>query len=191
MSSNTYLDWDSTKLRYVQREGIETSAGSEDGNKIAITRSDTGKFDPSLIPDISGSGGVEAIAVASAVTIADRTFVNIFDSTGRKVQRAIATDGTRLASGYVGTGGTSPDSVNVTFRGPVTINTADVEGGGIVAGSLDKPVFLSALTSGMVTLTPPSASGAVIQMLGKIIEVNTGSGFFRIYLDPQMPIELS
>lgn len=185
MSKNTFVDWDAASKRLKRFVGISSSTGISDANKIVTTDS-SGKLDASLIPDMTSS--VENITIADGLTISDRSFVNVYDATGRRVRKAIAADGTKPVSGYVGVGGSAPGNVNVVFRGPVTLNTADVQGGGIVAGSVDLPVFLSSSTAGAVTLTPPEEAGSIIQYLGKIIEIG-GDGTFRIYLDPEIPIE--
>lgn len=176
MAGKTYVDWDSTNGRLQQHEGITTSAGAADGDKIVATDPVTGQIHTTLIPDVSAP----TITIEASATIADRSVVNIHSSTGRKVRPAIASDGTKPASAYVETGGAAAANLTVQLSGVVTFNIGAT---GITVNDVDKGVFLDT-TSGLVTKTPPSATGNIVQWLGKIIEVDTGNSVFKVAFNP-------
>ncbi len=180
MSSSTYLDINVSTGEIVRRTGIASSTGSGDANKIIMTGAD-GKLDASLLPSITESA--ETIVASEALAAGD--FVNIHEVSGnRRVRKAIATDNTKPAHGFVTSAVTAGADATVYLRG---INTA-VPTTGFVASDLGRPVFLSASTAGGVTKTAPSSAGNIVQRLGFVVEVGTSA--VRVLLDMSYIVRL-
>lgn len=141
------------KLKEVQP--ITTSAGVGDANKIVQTDS-AGRFDISLMP--VGIGAEVSIMPSSENLIAG-DFVNIYlNAAAANARKADATANTKPASGFVLANVTSP--ANATVYGISTKNTA------LSALTIGSEYYL-ATTAGTITTTAPSATGNVVQFLGK------------------------
>jgi hypothetical protein len=89
-----------------------------------------------------------------------------------KVARANATGSSTSVLGIVTSG---EDQRTILLQGAVTL------GQNINFTEAGKPVYLSALVDGQVTLTPPSSSGHVVRLLGWSILGTNGD---NIYFNP-------
>ncbi len=134
--------------------GLQVSTGVADADKIVATNGD-GKIDVSLIP--AGFGvDVETIATTEALIIGD--YVNIYNSTGRKVRKASGAAGGFEANGFVLAAVANGANATVYLRGSNTGQT------GLTAG---EEVYLSPTTPGRATATIPTGAGQLVQRLGK------------------------
>jgi len=175
----TFLDVDTTTGEIVRKTGIAVSSGAGDANKIIMTGPD-GKIDNSFLPSIADSA--ETIQAAEALAAGD--FVNIYDVSGnRRVRKALATDNTKNAHGYVLMAVNSGANATVYTRG-----IASVAPTGFTAADVGKPVFLSATTAGGVTKTPPNSPGNIVQRLGYVIEVSASA--VRVQIDMSYIVRL-
>jgi len=136
--------------------GVIISAGAgNDGDIPALDA--TGRLDVTVMP--VGVGPDVKLHPASENLTAGN-FVNIWNDAGTlKVRKADATAAGKEADGYVLANVTSPADATVYFG---AINT------GLSALTLGSIYYLST-TPGAATATPPSATGNVVQELGKAI----------------------
>ena len=140
---------------------ITSSAGASDASK-AIQTDSNGKIDVSLMPTGIGAD-TQSITCSEALAAGD--FVNIYNNGGtRNCRKAIATDNTKPANGFVLSAFSSSSSALVYMRG---LNTA-VAVGSFVAADVGKKAMLSASTGGGITTTAPSSTGNIAQVLGTI-----------------------
>ena len=132
-----------------------TSAGAADAGKLAQLDS-SGRFDSSLMPPGFGS---ETFTITASETVAAGDFINIFNDTGTpKVRKADATGGVaKKADGYVLAGGAAGATVTVYY------GNLNNQKSGLTPGD---QMFLG--TAGAVTNTPPTASGSIVQKLGRV-----------------------
>jgi hypothetical protein len=164
-----YIELNVTTGRLQQRQATDTSAGAGNaGDVIALDSS--GKIDASLLPSgATGSGTVLAIQCTENLAAGD--WVNVFNNSGTKAcRKALATDTTKPAHGYVVQAYTSGASANVYFGGM----NAVIPLGSFAVGDIGSRVFLSPSTSGATTKTCPSTTGNLVQPVGSVIDV-TGS----------------
>lgn len=150
--AGTYLD----KVGGVttQQSAINTSAGAGDAGKIAKLDS-TGRWDDSMMPV---GIGPEIATVTTTEDLAAGDFVNIYASTGAKCRKADATTAGKEANGFVLASTTSGQDATVYFSSNTNTSLS-----GMTPGS---KYYLST-TAGQATTTAPSASGNVVQYLGK------------------------
>jgi len=145
-----FLNLESGKKKLDQ--AINASTGATDASKIVRTDG-TGRLDSSLLPV---GIGADTLSIEASETLAAGDFVNIFDDTGTaKVRKADATNG-RDANGFVLSGVTSGNNIDVYFEGTNT------QLSGMTIGARQ---YLGA--TGSVTETPNTTSGQIHQYLGK------------------------
>ena len=145
-----FLNLESGKKKLDQ--AINASTGAGDASKIIRTDS-TGRIDSSLLPV---GIGADTLSIEASETLAAGDFVNIFDDSGTaKVRKADATNG-RDANGFILSGVTSGNNVDVYFEGTNT------QLSGMTIGARQ---YLDA--TGSVTETPNTTSGKIHQYLGK------------------------
>lgn len=158
---------------------VSSSAGAGDAGKVPELNSE-GKLDSSMLP---AGVGDETVTVVTSEALSAGDFVSIFNDGGvAKVQKALAADATKLAVGYVlAAYGIGESAVVYTdqLNDMVAIGTFTV-------ADLGKEVCLSASTGGAITLTPPSATGNVVQPLGKIVSV--GASYVTIEFEAKPAI---
>lgn len=143
----------SGKLKEVQP--ITTSAGAGDASKLVQTDS-AGKFDISLMPV---GVGAEVTVAASSENLSAGNWVNLYSNAGTiNVRKADATANTKPCHGFVIAGVTSP--ANATVYGISNKNT------GVTGLTVGSDYFLDT-TAGAGTTTAPSATGNVVQFLGR------------------------
>ena len=145
-----FLNLESGKKKLDQ--AINASTGAGDASKIIRTDS-TGRIDSSLLPV---GIGADTLSIEASETLAAGDFVNIFDDSGTaKVRKADATN-SRDANGFILSGVTSGNNVDVYFEGTNT------QLSGMTIGARQ---YLDA--TGSVTETPNTTSGQIHQYLGK------------------------
>jgi hypothetical protein len=113
--------------------------------------------------------GPDTITATASQTLTAGMFVNVYDNAGTKsVRKAVATDATKPANGYVLAGYAISDPATVYMgSGQNTL----VPVGSFVAADVGKQVFLDPTTGGSCTLTPPSTAGQLQQLLGTVSDV--------------------
>lgn len=140
---------------------VNTSAGAGDAGKVAQLDAN-GKWDMTMMP--TGIGADTQAILTSEVLVAG-DFVNVYDNASvRTCRKANAADNTKPANGFVLAGFGSAVSATVYVRG---LNT-EVPVGTFVAANVGKKAFLSPTTGGAATVTIPSATGQIAQVLGTI-----------------------
>lgn len=138
-------------------EAITTSAGVADAGKI-VALDATGRLDESMMP--VGIGADTKLIVTSEI-IAAGDMVNVWDDAGTaKVRKADGSTTGKEAVGFVLEGAASGASVAVYFEGVVT---------GLSGLTPGARYYLSASTPGLITATAPSASGNVVQFVGRAL----------------------
>lgn len=151
--------------------GVTTSAGSTDSGKLPAL-DNSGRLDVSVMPV---GIGADTKAIATSETLPAGCFVNIYDNFGSfAVRKADATTIGKEAHGFVLSAFTHPTTATVYFEGN---NTA-------VSGATPGNIFLGT-TAGGFTVTPPSATGNIVQKIG----VSTGAT--SINCEFAEPIELA
>jgi len=171
--ANKYLAWVGASTKKLKEfAGLVTSAGAGDAGKIPALDS-SGKLDITLMP--SGVGAATKSIVASEDLSAGNP-VNVWDDSGTiKIRKADATAAGKEAHGYVLASVTSGASGTVYFDDELT---------GLSGLTLGARYFLST-TPGVITDTPPSATGNIVQCVGVAVSASS------IIFAPAEPIELA
>jgi len=138
--------------RQKQEQGIQTSAGAGDADKLARLDA-TGRWDITLMP-VGVTPDVATIQASENLSSGD--YVNIHNSGGARVRKADATTSGKEANGFVLASVLSGANATVYFD---STNTAR---SGMTVGARQ---YLST-TPGASTETAPSSSGNVVQYLG-------------------------
>lgn len=161
MAGNKYLDLNANGSI---QEVISTdaSAGAGDAGEIVALDS-TGRIDQSMMP-VGLGADIANLVTSESLSAGD--YVNVYDDTGTPTARkADATTVGKEADGFVLEAVTSPAAVNVYFEG-----TNDQVTGQTVGAT----VFLQT-TAGGGAATVPSASGNVVQRLGRALSATAVS----------------
>jgi hypothetical protein len=173
--ADKYVALDTTNGRLKQVDGTVTSAGAGQAGKIVALDS-SGKLDASLIPAGAGGDSVQSITATEAIDAG--AWVNIYNNSGSVgLRRALATDTTRPAHGFIKTSVGAGSSVNVYKGG----DNDKVPLGSFTIADMGKWVFLSPTSYGACTLTVPSTSGQLLQPIGKI--TNIDASFVTVDMD--------
>ncbi len=131
------------------------STGAPDANKI-VALDATGKLDVSVMPT---GVAAEVTVAASFENLTAGDFVNLFLSGGViKVQKADATNNAKPAHGFV--------LANVVAPANATVYRTSQNNSALTGLTIGSDYFLST-TPGGVTATAPSASGNIVQPLGR------------------------
>lgn len=155
MAEAKYLKQESGRLK--EATGVNESTGVADAGKLIETDA-TGRIDNSLMP--VGVGTDTAIIVASETLLAG-DFVNIWNDSGTaKVRKADASTAGREAQGFVLAGVALGANATVYFEGQNTQRS------GMTPGDTQ---FLSATNAGLTSGVAPSATGEIVQILGRAI----------------------
>ena len=150
--ANKYLEFDDTGKNLKEVEATASSAGAGDAGEIVALNA-SGEIDESMLPDTAGP---ETVVAAASEALAANDVVNFWDDTGTlKVRKADATDATKPAHGYVKASVENGANATVYCNG-------FLPGNGLTKGAR---YFLSE-DAGLVTTTPPSTSGAIVQSIG-------------------------
>ena len=161
MAQNKFLALD-TNGNEVELGALVSSLGAGDGLKIVATGAD-GRLDISLMP---AGIGADTESMEASEAISAGSWVNIYDNTGVKNARLASNlDNTKPTHGFVKAAVAQGGTAVVYLRG---IND-QIPLGTFVAADKGKNVFLGA--AGASTLTAPSATGNLLQVVGAIVEV--------------------
>lgn len=147
---------------------VESVGAGSAGDAVGLDTS--GRLHPSLMP--AGIGAATVMAVTSEA-LAAGDVVNFHSVAGeRRVRKANATDVTKPAHGFV------LSAVSIGVSAEVYTDGQNVAGalGSFVAADIGKTIFLST-SAGLVTLTPPTANGNIVQPLGEIYDVGSAVSF--------------
>ena len=156
-----------------EREALAASAGAADAGKIPALDA-SGRIDASMMP--SGIGADTALLPASEALSAGN-LVNVWNDAGvARVRKADGAGGTgKKCHGFVLSGVSSGANATVYFEGTITGLS------GLVAGD----VFLSAITPGLATGTPPATAGHFVQRIG------VATGATSVKFEAENPILLA
>jgi hypothetical protein len=153
-------------------EALVTSAGAGDAGKIPALDA-TGKLDNSLMPV---GIGADSKTLAASENLAAGDLVNVWNDSGTaKARKADATTAGKEANGFVLAAVTSGNNATVYFDGTNT------QLSGLTPGA----VYYLAATAGGITNTPPSASGNVVQRVGRALSAT------ELTFEPGEPITLA
>lgn len=152
--------------------GIQTSAGAGNAGDI-VALDDTGRISTTMMPV---GVGADTKSLPATENLAAGDHVNIYDASGTtSIRKADASTNGKPADGYVLSAVTSGQNGLVYKEGTNTQLT------GLTGGN---DLYLST-TPGQVSATPPSATGNVVQRVGKALSA-TESDFER-----GMPVTLA
>lgn len=161
MAGNKYLADINGRLSEVSSN--QSSAGAGDAGKIPALDSG-GKLDTSFLPT---GIGAETFSVVASEALSAGNFVNLWNNAGTiNVRKADATAAGKEADGFVLSAFSSSATASVYMAG---INNALT---GLTPGSY---YFLDT-TAGGINTTAPSASGNVVQSIGRA-EATTSIAF--------------
>lgn len=142
--------------RLTQVEATVSSAGVGNAGDI-VALDGTGKLDLTVMPV---GLGADLKSIIASESLASGDFVAVWNDTGTpKARKADATTAGKEADGFVKDAVTSGQSALVYFEGANTSLT------GLTPGAR----YYLHTTAGGVSSTPPSASGNVVQYLGRAI----------------------
>jgi hypothetical protein len=141
--------------------GVSSSAGVVDAGKIPILDLD-GLLDNSFFPEDIGGGISAGLSILASENLSPGNFINIYNDSGARCRKAIATSFETEAHGYVLTSASGSESIVVYFDG---INDQ-------LSGLIPGPLFLST-TPGLCSSTSASGSGNIVQRLGLAISETT------------------
>lgn len=130
---------------------VNSSAGAGDANKIVALNS-SGQIDSTMLPEIP------TFTVTASETLAAGDLINLWNDTGTlKMRKADNTSTAKRADGYIESAVTSGNPGTPTV------------GGGLVSGlsglTIAADYYLG--TNGGVTTTPPTATGTIVQYVGR------------------------
>lgn len=153
--------------------GIQASAGAGDANKLA--RLDAGgKWDITFMPT---GVGIEARTILASEAISAGNLTNTYSNAGTlNVRKADATVAGKEANSW------APSAISNGASGTIMleegINSA-------VSGLTVGAIYYLSTTAGGVTITAPSASGNVVQEIGKTLSAT------ELLFRPRAPITIS
>lgn len=152
-----------TSGRTKQEDAINSSAGAGDAGKL-IKLDAAGLLDSTFIPEFEDKH--VDVVLDENVGIGD--VVQAFDDGGTlKVRKASAASGAPLKPmhGWMEEAGVAAETKKVHFGNGPMVRTAH----GFTPGNT---LWLST-TAGLLTATPPSGTGQIVQLVGRAIDVNT------------------
>jgi hypothetical protein len=156
--------------RIVEAQAVDTSSGSGDSGKLAALDG-SGKFAAGFLPAQTGANA--SITASEALSAGD--LVNIHNSTGEKARKADNSAAGKEANGFVLAGVSSAASGTVYFAGNILTGLTSLTPGA--------RQYLG--TSGAITATAPTGSGAIVQCIGIAISATA------IMFAPEAPITLT
>lgn len=170
MAGNLYL----TVLNGIKTlvAALQTSAGAGDAGKLVALDS-TGKISDTMMPV---GIGAETSVITATEALGAGDFVNIYGSAGAKCRKADATTAGKEAHGFV--------LAAVESAGPATvygISQMNNQLSGLAPGEM---YWLSTTAGQSVATTPPSASGNIVQRLGKAVSAT------EIIFSPDDPVQI-
>jgi len=139
--------------RLITRAGTAASAGSADAGKIVALESD-GRLSPSVLPAGIGADTVSRVA---SETLAAGDLVNIWNDAGTpKMRKADAAAPGKECSAFVKDAVSAGQTGLAYSEGSITGLTGLTPGARCYLGT----------TPGQITMTPPVATGNVVQFVG-------------------------
>ena len=165
-----YLSHNAGVLQEVQP--VNTSAGAADAAKIPELDA-SGRLDATMMPV---GVGPDTAAINASENLAAGAMVNVFDNGGSVgVRNADSTTAGKETNGFVLAAVTASNPAQVFFEGIVTGLS------GLTPGAL----YYTSTTAGGVTTTVPSASGNVVQSVGRALSAT------ELSFEPSaLPVEL-
>jgi len=142
-------------------EGQASSAGVGDAGKL-VALNPSGKLDGTLFPT---GVGEEIITLEASEALSAGDFVNVWDDAGTpKMRKADATATGKAADGFV----VAPVSAAVagTFYAMGALNDQ-------LSGLTPGAIYYLATTAGTATVTRPTATGNIIQRVGRAVNATT------------------
>lgn len=134
-------------------QASDSSAGAGDAGKI-VALDASGKLDNSMMPV---GIGADTKSLVTSENLAAGDIVNVWNDTGTaKARKADATAVGKKGVGFVLAAVTSPAAATVYFEGTIT---------GLSGLTIGTEYFLDT-TAGLITATPPAATGNVLQSVG-------------------------
>ena len=149
---------------------LQSSAGAGDAGKLVALDS-TGKISDTMMP--VGIGAETAVITASEA-LAAGDWVNIYGATGAKCRKADATTAGKEAHGFV--------LAAVESAAPATVYGISQLNNQLDSLTPGEMYWLSTTAGQGVATTPPSASGNVVQRLGKAVSAT------EIVFSPDDPV---
>ena len=143
-----------------EKSAVATSSGAGDAGKIPALDS-SGKFDSSMMPVGVGS---ETDVITASEALAAGDFVNIYSSSGIKCRKADATAAGKEACGFV-LAAVSNGAQATVYR----ISQSNTQLTSLTPGAK----YYLAATAGIITLTPPSAAGNIVQVVGYAVSATS------------------
>lgn len=150
MAGNKYTNMVSGLL--TERFSKQTSAGAGDAGEIPALDA-SGRLDASMMP--TGVAADTQIVTASEA-LAAGDVVNIWNSSGAKVRKADASVSGKEAHGFV--------IASVLISGSATVYFIGTNAQ--VTGLTPGVQYLSATTPGLVSASPPTGTGQIVQRIG-------------------------
>ena len=153
-----------------EERAINVSTGAGDADKLGRLDG-AGKWDITMMP---AGFGEDSISLATFENLSAGDWVNVFDDSGTvKLRKADATTTGKGATGFVKVASTSPAVNTIFFEGVNAGNSALTEG----------VTYWLSTTAGGETTTAPSASGNIVQKVGRSLSAT------EIAFEPSNPIE--
>lgn len=156
-------------------EAVSTQVGGAGNEDKLVSLDATGKLASTMMP--TGFGDDVASMIAGE-NLAAGDFVNVYYDgveLNARVRKADATTEGKEATGFVLDSALDGNPITVYFEGT---NTA-------LSGLDDGNMHFLSTTAGQVSSTPPSASGNIVQRIGRSIS-DTSLAF-----EPQAPVKLA
>lgn len=168
MAAKKYLTKTAGKTKLAS--AVDSSAGAGNAGDIVALGS-TGTIAANMMP---AGYGVDVVSATASETLTAGNWVNLYLDTTLKVRKADATTTGKKANGFILTGGTAGNSIDVYKQGLNNQLT------GLTIGT----EYYLHTTAGGQTATAPSSTGNVIQSLG--IATATTTIFFEEYDDVEI-----
>ena len=171
MAAKKYISINAGVLTEVQ--ATDSSAGAGDAGEI-VALDAAGRLSTTMMPV---GVGVENDLIISSENLAAGDLVNIWTNTGvANVRKADATTAGKEANGFVLASVTSPAAATV-YRN----SQSNTQKSGLTPGA----IYYLDTTAGGITTTVPSASGNIVQHVGKAFDATT------LIFEAQLPITLA
>lgn len=157
--------------RIVEAQAVSTSSGAGDVDKIPALDA-SGKLAAGFLPPQTGANA----SIASSENLSAGNLVNVHNASGTaNVRKADNTAAGKEANGFVLSGVTSPAAATVYFPGNIITGLSSLTPGA--------RQYLG--TSGGITATAPTGSGAIVQCVGIAISATA------VMFAPEPPITLA
>lgn len=167
--ADKYIEISSGNLK--EKEPVIASTGAGDSGKV-IALDASGKLDDTFMPT---GIGADIKLIECTENLSAGNFVNVYNATGTKCRKADATTAGKECDGFVISAVTSGQNATVYFEG---INNQ-------LTGLTEGAVYFLGTTAGAGVTTAPSASGNIVQKVGKAISAT------EISFEPSQPIEIA